>query len=505
MLIATSTTLRMLGYYFRSVLAVRLKTTHRARFTAAARRLLGIRSTADIAAYPAFYAFVQQHCPSIALACTTVNVDVEAWLKEPVLIADISWTAWRRYLSKPNRWMLDKAMEEFDATTESLSVSPSTCHGSSDDADEADDADETLSFSDVELTTQDALTRRRRSRHKRAKPVWTAPMTVSGYMLDAATTNKLQLLRREHRSLTKDIWNSHPYHLAEHDDDVAVGTTNGEVRQAPFCELLQTLMNHPSIPMCARLQPHIQSPSPSDEQTSAEHFWLDVGSGYGLAVLRARIMTGAKVCAGIEIAEDRVSISHRLAEKMDQQQVHFVSFDVCHPQVLPILLAATHLFAYSAVFSADTQGYLANVLSRLDGSWLLYVTCDKTSVLERAGLTVHTEPHGPDCRLGGVHLLRHTKPLSMSTSSSQGFIAHIYLRCVAPSHAGAGVRSTQWAAGMATLVKHSTAAALQSSEELNRILTSSSASRRETRSARCLASLSVATAMEYGADGRATR
>ena len=159
-----------------------------------------------------------------------------------------------------------------------------------------------------------------------------------------------------------------------------------------------------------------------------------MGSGYGLAVLRARIMTGAKVCAGIEIATDRVSISHRLAEKMDmregdKQQVHFVSSDVCHPQVLPILLAATHLFAYSRVFSADTQDYLANVLSRPDSSWLLYVTCDKTSVLERAGLTVHTEPHGPECRLGGVHLLGHTKPLSMS-ASSQGFTACIYLRCV---------------------------------------------------------------------------
>ena len=331
-------------------------------------------------------------------------------------------------------------------------------------------------------------------------------MTVSGYILDAATTSQLQLLRSEHRTLTKDVWNSHSYHLAEHNEDVAVGTTNGEVRQAPFCELLQTLMNHPSIPMDARL--HSQKPpsSPSSEQTSADQFWLDVGSGYGLAVLRARIMTGAKVCAGIEIAKDRVSISHRLAEKMhmhlNRQQVHFVSSDVCHPQVLPILLAATHFFAYSAVFSTDTQDYLANVLSRPDSSWLLYVTCDKASVLERAGLQVHTTPHGPDCRLGGVHLLGHTKPLSMS-ASSQGFTACIYLRCVP---ADADVRSTQWAPGIATLVKQSTATAVQSSEELARMLTSSSTSlRRETRSARQLASLSVVTAaMEDEVDGSAT-
>ena len=159
-LIATSTTLRMLGYYFRAVLAVRLKAAHRARFTEAARRLLGIKSTADIAAYPTFYAFVQQHCPSIAHARGVV--DVEAWLKEPVLVADISWTAWRRCLSKPNRWMLDKAIEQFGATTELLPLSPATCHSLYDSADAADEADETLSFSDDELTTQDTLIQQRR-------------------------------------------------------------------------------------------------------------------------------------------------------------------------------------------------------------------------------------------------------------------------------------------------------------------------------------------------------
>ena len=239
------------------------------------------------------------------------------------------------------------------------------------------------------------------------------------------------------------------------------------MRQAPFCELLQTLMTHPSIPTYARLQA---------EQTGAEHFWLDVGSGYGLAVLRARILTGAKVCAGIEIAEDRVSISHRLAEKMGmQEQVHFVSSDVCNLQVLPILLAATHLFAFSSVFSAATQDYLAGVLSRPDSSWLVYTTCDASDVFTRAGIEVHTQPHGADCRLGGVHLLGRTKPLSMAVSS-QAFTACIYLRCIPP---GTGVREAAWTAGMATLRERSEAAALQASEEMQRTLMSASC---ETRS-----------------------
>ena len=488
-LISTSASLRMVGYYLRAVLAARLKerehrskATQHTSFAEAARRLLGIKSPSDVAAYPAFYSFVQQHCPSVAAS----DIDVESWLKEPVLIADISWTAWRRYLCKPNRWMLDRAMEQFNSTA-SAGPSPPSCPSSSSSAalsldsspssstdassspslplssSDVDDMDEEASLSDIDWEMQldevDMQSRRRGTR-KRPKPVWNAAMTVSGHLLDAATTKSLQQLKREHHHLTKDTWNSHSFHLAEHNEDVPVGLTNGEMRQAPFCELLQTLMTHPSIPSYAQLQA---------EQTGAKHFWLDVGSGYGLAVLRARIVTGAKVCAGIEIAEDRVTISHRLAAKLGMQdQAHFVSSDVCNPQALPILLAATHLFAFSAVFSAATQDYLAGVLSRPDSSWLVYVSCDKLDVFTRAGIEVHTEPHGANCRLGGVHFLGRTKSLSMAVSS-QAFTACIYLRCVPP---GTGVRAAAWTAGMATLRERSEAAALQASEEMQRTLMS---------------------------------
>jgi hypothetical protein len=309
-LISTSTSLRMVGYYLRAVLAARLKATQRATFTEAARRPLDIKSTADISAYPAFYSFVQQNCPSVGV------VDVEAWLKEPVLVADISWTAWRRYLCKPNRWMLDSAMEQFRAAVPVFFSAPSSPSSSSStlislssasspslppltSSDADDDMDVEQSLSDVDwdmIDMQNNKIKRIRFKGKRSKPVWNASMTVSGHVLDAATRSSLQQLMKEHHRLTKDTWNSHTFHLVEHDEDVAVGSTNGEMRQAPFCELLQTLMTHPSIPMHAQLRA---------EQTGAEHFWLDVGSGYGLAVLRARIVTGAKVCAGIEIAQDR--------------------------------------------------------------------------------------------------------------------------------------------------------------------------------------------------------
>ena len=110
-LISTSSAMRMLGYYLRGALAFRLQRSHKSRYVHSARRLLGIKSSADIAACPAFYSCVQQHCPSVA----TGVMDVEAWLQEPVFLADIAWSEWRRLLGKPHRWIIDTAMEQFNA------------------------------------------------------------------------------------------------------------------------------------------------------------------------------------------------------------------------------------------------------------------------------------------------------------------------------------------------------------------------------------------------------
>ena len=67
-LISTSTSLRTVGYYLRAVLAARLKATERTTFTEAARRLLGIKSTADVSAYPALWCLErsakQGKCPA---------------------------------------------------------------------------------------------------------------------------------------------------------------------------------------------------------------------------------------------------------------------------------------------------------------------------------------------------------------------------------------------------------------------------------------------------------
>ena len=111
-LIATSAATRMLGYYLKGALAAKLKETCRTKYVHAARTLLRLKSSADISAHPAFYTFVQQHSPSIARGV----IDVEAWLKEPIFLADIGWSEWRRYLTKQNCWMVSTALERFRAS-----------------------------------------------------------------------------------------------------------------------------------------------------------------------------------------------------------------------------------------------------------------------------------------------------------------------------------------------------------------------------------------------------
>ena len=111
-LVSASTAMRMVGYYLRSVLAARLKRSHKKQYVRSARTLLGLKSSADITAYPAFYSFVQQHCPSVANG----EMNLEAWLQEPIFLADIGWAEWRRYLSKSHRWIIDSAIQQCAAS-----------------------------------------------------------------------------------------------------------------------------------------------------------------------------------------------------------------------------------------------------------------------------------------------------------------------------------------------------------------------------------------------------
>jgi hypothetical protein len=113
-LISTSSAMRMVGYYLRGALAARLKRSHKSKYVRSARSLLGIKSSADITACPAFYTFVQQHSSGIASAGQ--SMDIDAWLQEPLFLADIGWSEWRWYLGKSHRWIIESALEQFQAS-----------------------------------------------------------------------------------------------------------------------------------------------------------------------------------------------------------------------------------------------------------------------------------------------------------------------------------------------------------------------------------------------------
>ena len=142
-----------------------------------------------------------------------------------------------------------------------------------------------------------------------------AAMSITGRRADSATADALRRLLREHGRLTADTWNSSGDHLVwqRRDEYLDVSITNGEMQQQPFCGLIQMLRTHPNIP------PHARLGQQQDDQRQPQHLFCDVGSGYGLAVLRAHVLLReAAMCAGVEIAQDRVNISVRLAAHMQE-------------------------------------------------------------------------------------------------------------------------------------------------------------------------------------------
>ena len=109
-LISTSTSLRMVGYFLRAMLAHRLKFTSQNFYKRLARDKLGVKSPADIAGYPALYEFVQHHYPTLASA------GIEVWLENPIFSADITWSEWKRYLTKQGRPVVDAVLLQFKAS-----------------------------------------------------------------------------------------------------------------------------------------------------------------------------------------------------------------------------------------------------------------------------------------------------------------------------------------------------------------------------------------------------
>jgi hypothetical protein len=290
-------------------------------------------------------------------------------------------------------------------------------------------------------------------------------MMSMGWHMSAAIRAELFRLMTAHHRLTANTWNGSSDHL-EASADADISIANGEMQQQPYCDLIHTLMTHGNLPADCKMQ----------GTSASSHFFLDIGSGYGLAALRARILSGVAVVGGVEVARDRTFISHRLADAVQlRDYVHFIDANATSPDVLPILRAATHLFAYSAVYSRATRSYLAQeVIFCEDSNWLVYVTFDKVDVLKDAGIKVNHGSHEPHCTEGGVHWVGHTSSLSMSVSG-QKMQANIFVRCTRPDAASGQHR---FVAGAALLRSMAAASRQRGEEYMNNLMTSNKA---ETR------------------------
>jgi hypothetical protein len=276
--------------------------------------------------------------------------------------------------------------------------------------------------------------------------IFASSMTISGIKLDESTRAAIRRVRIAHKRHTS-LSGSGQERLAPGTQQAAIGITNGEATEQMLIDVMYTLMYHSNIPPHAWLHRRVRD----DTGGRDKQFFLDVGSGYGLPVMRARVLSGAQICGGVEVVAERCEISHRIAADVSMKaQVLFATGDVCNPALRPILLAATHIFAFSAVFHPDTRAYLASALSGDDSSWQVYVTCDKPQVMQKAGLVVHTSLHTDGCCLGGAHLLG-SKSLKM-VSSKENKMAYYLLRCKQPD---AQLRQKAWEMGIPLLTQQS--------------------------------------------------
>ena len=298
----------------------------------------------------------------------------------------------------------------------------------------------------------------------------TVPTMISqGWCAPADIAAELSRLTAAHRHETGHIWNGSADKLADDADDDDISVPNGEMQQQPYCDLLHTLMTHDNLPADYKL----------GGRRAGRQFFLDVGSGYGLAALRARIVSGVLVAGGVEVVPDRAFISHRVAETVQLSDcVHFVDASAHSPSVLPILRAATHLFAYSCAFSDTTCSYLAeHVIASSDSNWLVYVTFDKPDVLLAAGMAVQCGGHDKLCTAGGVHWVGHTHSLAMSVSG-QKMQANIFVRCTPPDAVN---RQRRLDEGVQLLCEKSAASRERGEQEMAQLLAST---KTETRAAK---------------------
>ena len=94
-----------------------------------------------------------------------------------------------------------------------------------------------------------------------------------------------------------------------------------------------------------------------------------------------------------------------IAESMEGQ-LYLLAVGMCDAKVLPVLMAATHLFAYNRAISYDPRAYLANTIQHTHSQFVLYISFDHPNImLQQWGVQLHGDLHwSSECDKGGVHV-----------------------------------------------------------------------------------------------------
>jgi hypothetical protein len=109
-IIASSKFLKMIGHYFRSIVAFNLKSAFKGKFQSKFRELMQIKSKSDASTYINLYEFVHLHYAE-------QTNDITALCRIPIFTASITWEQWRKLLTKNNLHIIETALAQLKSTS----------------------------------------------------------------------------------------------------------------------------------------------------------------------------------------------------------------------------------------------------------------------------------------------------------------------------------------------------------------------------------------------------
>ena len=242
---------------------------------------------------------------------------------------------------------------------------------------------------------------------------------------DDSITQQQQQQQQRHQSKRSKLSKSQSSTTTSDDDDdgeVHIGLGYGECSLGSFDALLH----------------YMEHETPEPFRLSKDSSFLDIGSGYGKAVLHASVRSHVASSVGIEYApkrhelacECRFLLESRYVPGLTDTKTHsaytaeqtnlsaalsvcrFVEGDICAPQHVHLLNEATHIYAFDVVFHAETHRQLLPLIAA-SPKLVLFVTFKSPEQLNSYGYMTS---------FAFIHQMK------VRTTGKQNFTAYFYYR-----------------------------------------------------------------------------